>query len=245
MKFKLYISIVLAAASFMFLPLSSNALAQKTEQSYRSRYLPFNEKRPKPKTKEFTSHFVYHKMAQKLMQGAVNQTDYLGLRFRYTKSFDYDPLGEDTINQMMGLVFLIEQNQESDNRAEIEKSISAYLKLLQRHIANFDVVSRAVVLAKQNPKLGDVEKLMAIRQNLFENFTARTKGLDLDTAFQIVTLGEETAILKHMRQRILKTETLRRGLRIYHVHEVETAQGLRGVTYIDVTLPIKFLEDNF
>lgn len=210
------------------------------QQNQETTYRATGDKNIEPeKSVEYIGNLVYAEMARRLMEEDGVNVDFVILRSQYIKSEYYDPIGDEALEHLQMLAILA---QTADSPQEQEEMFWAYRTLLQRHIAHIGMVAQAIVFSKEDPRFGDVNKLRKIRNGLFNSIVHTGDGREPGTAFEIITLAEETAVLRNKRYKVTSTEHLERGIMRYNVHEIITDQGIKGVAFMNVTFPMKHLE---
>jgi hypothetical protein len=162
------------------------------------------------------------------------------LRSYYTQMPQYDPLGDATRREMISLAFTIQNDEDPDKRKE---AFDKYGALVSAHLGNFDVISQALVLSREDKIFGDPKFFEYMRAGLLRSIMYSGNGTSLVLAYDAMTLGEETALLKALRFRVLKTEPAMEGGMYYNMHEVMSPDHLKPFwVFVDVTKPMAFLE---
>lgn len=233
-KRDLFTALIIFSSS-LFAPLISHAQSDGI--------VPFTayqtDKKSKNQRLEYLGHVTYGVMANRLMREAPEKFDYVILRSQYMKSAHYDPMGERALQRLTKLAY--EVISASSDHAVIEP-LERYYELLERHIAHIGVVSQAIALSRDDERFGDTEKLQKIRSGLFQSIVKTGDGLKPETSYEIVTLSEETAVLRDSGATLIGTELIKQGIMQYHAHEIQTPEGIRGVLFTNVTFPMKHLE---
>ena len=189
---------------------------------------------------DYYGDFAYQKLARTLLeyQPRISRFDFTALRSEYTRTQQYDPIGEETLEAMRALAPKIQYAKDDEEAAPY---LEDYNILLRDHIAHIAVVAQAIILSRENSRFGDLKKLQAIRDGLLESLLKNGDGLKPETAYEIVTLAEETAVLRSGGYTLNGTQTYKTGVIYYNVHDVRTPDNLQGVVFTNVTLPMRHL----
>ena len=212
----------------------------QAQQDRETTYRAVRDKNVAPeKSVEYIGNLMYAEMARRLMEEDGVNVDFVILRSQYIKSDYYDPIGDETLDRLQILAILAQTSTDPQDKAQL---LAAYKMLLQRHIAHLGIVAQAIVFSKQSPMFGDLQKLQKIRNGLVNSIVTTGNGQTPETAFEIITLAEETAVLRNARYKVVKTDHLEQGIMRYNVHEIITDDGIKGVAFMNVTFPMKHLE---
>ena len=109
-------------------------------------------------------------------------------------------------------------------------------------LANIDVVSQAIVLAKDDKRFGDPNFFRWMRAGLLQSVLDSGDGVNLFRAYDVVTLGEDTALIGALHVKSIKIETRESGGDYYNLHTVTDADHTGPYTiFVDTTKPMTFL----
>lgn len=165
-------------------------------------------------------------------------------RFRrlYAETRQYDPIGDDTLDQLIQLSFEAENAPSEDIAA---RTYAEFRLLTKDHLANLSVVLYAASLARSNPQYGDVTFYNWVRDGLIRDVMISGNGKTFDDAYDVITLAEETALFYRLGLRSVTADYQTSGFYRYTRHQAENPQsGLRQRIYVNTTYPVKFLEKN-
>ncbi|MCK5374007.1 MAG: hypothetical protein KAJ40_01855 [Alphaproteobacteria bacterium] len=167
-------------------------------------------------------------------------TDVTTIRHLYPLTPYYDPFGTNIIERMTHFAYIADT---SDNPKEINEALKEYRDLLCKHLANLDVVDYALTLSKAKPRYGDEVLLKAVRDALLEDVKGtKIRGKTPDSAYVIVTYGEEIVLLNNLDAKVEKSKIYEVNKKFYNVHDVVYKDGRHSQLYIDLTNPIYLYE---
>lgn len=218
-QYSIYKNLLLACFVFSFMAFSFRA----NSENYSVVALPNYE--------EMASHALGDK--------PISDVDFNGLRGFYTQVRHYDPLGFDTIEHMKKLASMA--SKPDDNRKYAAQI--AYNAMLEKHVGNIDVVSNAIYLAERHPGFGNVYRLQKIEEGLIQSIIRSGPGTSLAQAYDILTLGEETALLRALNYDVIDKKMQKKGGTFYGIYTVQSrTDGQQREIFIDMTEPLKFME---
>lgn len=179
----------------------------------------------------------YRDIVDELHKGELRNGRIRTLRTFYPKTDDYTPFSKSIINRMTALAYMADT---STDQTQVNDALSEYRDLLNKHIANFDVITFALTMARANVMFGDSIMLKAVRDALIDDLTSMVNVGDTpERAYIISTYGEETFILEQMGATVKKSDIFKVGRSYYHVHDVENAKGEFQQVYTNITDPIR------
>ncbi len=210
------------------LALAMPALAQE-----RREYIP----PPLDYSADYTLGPQYRAMVRLAMARAP-EFNFMSFRSRYAMQPDYDPVGQAASADLLKRAYDVQSAPEPNHEAE-----RAYSEWLSAHLANLDVVTQALSLSRQDPRFGDLKMLMWMREGILRSVLQSGDGLSLASAYDVVTIGEETALLQVLGYNVLATQTLQSSTTFYNVHTVidDKTQSLRSI-FVNVTTPMRRLQ---
>ncbi len=154
----------------------------------------------------------------------------------YTGSIDYDPFAEDTKAKLYECAY---QALEGGSLEEKTSAADRCAALIDAHLANYDIVTAAIPLARQDARLGDVKFLSWMRGLLIERVMASGDGLSVKTPYVVYSVGEEGVVLARKKLKILESENLNTDTAYFRIHFVEDAKtGRQSRLYLDLTIPM-------
>lgn len=182
---------------------------------------------------QYQNKYMYKNWVERAKVQRHNNFPFYKLVIPYSNGPDYDPYAKTTTDKLYEYAYTASTSDDPQSRRD---AADHFQMLLEDHLGNFDVVSAAVPLVRQNVKLGDLEFLTWLRSGLAKRAIHSGHGLDLYSAKTIYSAGEETMIIRHMKVDIIDTETITDGTSFYHIHHFEDLYtGRPGKLYIDFT----------
>lgn len=219
---------------------SSPAFAQKAESSKNSdlelKITPREIQHYKKVSEGYTT--AYTDLMEEINRGRVDLARIRSLRAYYSKTKDYTPFSEGIINRMTAFGYIADT---STDQVEINDALVEYREILNKHIANFDVITFALTLARADVRYGDELLLNDIRKELIQDLMGGgfNMGKSPERAHTIATYGEETFILEQYGATVKDSEMFKVGRSFYNVHEIVLPNGDFEQIYMNVTDPIR------
>ncbi|NCT41800.1 MAG: hypothetical protein GW778_09100 [Alphaproteobacteria bacterium] len=161
------------------------------------------------------------------------------LRSLYVDTSQYDPIGEDTVNAMQKLAYIVQSDGDYDKRAQ---AIESYRNLVMMHMGNIRVVAQALAFAKLDSTFGSPRFFSWLRKGLVRDLISVGDGKSINSAYHIITLSEETVLIGQLGLRVINTVSADQGTLFYNMHEVENIKtGQRSTLFVNTTRPLVFL----
>ena len=182
----------------------------------------------------------YRRMVEQFLAGEPSPLSTNNFRAFYANTRQYDPIGTDAIARLQSLAAAV---TESKGAADREQALADYKDFLHQHLANLDVVGAALVLARQNPGLGDAAFLSKMYQKLLDAVRFPGAGKTVLTAYQVITVGEEKAVLDGLNADILQTLRRHAGSIYYNIYDLRDRKtGRKYAIFVNITVPIDYLQ---
>ncbi len=179
----------------------------------------------------------YSDILKEIKKGRIDVTRIGAIRTYYPKTMDYTPFSETIINRMTAFAYIADT---SSDQAEVNNALAEYQNLLDKHLANFDVLTFALTMARVDVRFGDELLINSIRKKMVEDLThGLLKGTGPDRAYIISTYGEETYVLEQYGGVVKNSELFKVGRSFYNVHDVELSDGTVEQIFMNVTDPIR------
>tara|TARA_R110002072_G_scaffold180003_1_gene336125 strand:- start:343 stop:1098 length:756 start_codon:yes stop_codon:yes gene_type:complete len=160
----------------------------------------------------------------------------LRLRGIYPRTSRYAPFAKQVIDKLVGYAYIVDTSKDS---LELNTALDDYRTLLDYHITNLDVLDLAITMARINIQFGDEQYFQTIKDGITAYITKRGKnGLTPDSAYKVLTYGEETYLLALTGGTIKKSLLYDVNGRYFNVHDIELPDGSPTQIYVDVTTPI-------
>ena len=161
------------------------------------------------------------------------------LRMLYPDTSQYDPIGDDVIDYMQKLAFTV---QRSEDPEEKEKALDQYRNLIMLHMGNIRVVAQALSFAKLDSVFGSQRFFAWMRKGLVGDIMRVGDGKTIDSAYNVITLSEETVLIGQLGFRVLDTQSVDSDGLFYNMHEIEDIRtGQKSMLYVNTTRPLRFL----
>ena len=165
-------------------------------------------------------------------------------RFRmlYAETSQYDPIGEDIIEQMQKLAFTVQNSKDEDSARE---ALDDYRALVMEHMANLRIIVQAQAFATIDQRFGSPDFFLWLRRGIMRNVLDSGDGNKLRSAYRIITLAEEEALMTQLGFRIVDTKSAEEGVYHYNMHDAEDLRnGQINTVFVDTSTPLEFLEKN-
>lgn len=179
---------------------------------------------------QYQSKFMYKRWVMRAQAHKSGEFPFYKLVIPYSKGPDYDPYATETLEKLYAHAF---KAQTSKKLEDIDEAMQSFEGLLSDHLGNYNVVNAALLLVRDNKNLGDLEFLSWLRNGLAARALNSGKGLDLYSAYDIYSIGEEDLILSNLNAEVISTETITDGSEFYHIHDYkDRITGLQNKVYI-------------
>jgi hypothetical protein len=111
------------------------------------------------------------------------------------------------------------------------------------HLANIDVVTMAYLLSHDDKRFGSPKFFEWMRKGLLQSVTYSGHGTSLKDAYDIITIGEETALLNYLGVRVVNTIAAESGAVYYNMHDVEDPKLDETYTvFVNTTKAMQYLD---
>lgn len=190
---------------------------------------------------QYTYKFMYERWVAKAHNYGKGEFPFHKIVEPYAKGPDYDPYSEDTLNVLYEHAYMAE-NAPSENEKLL--AIDKFKDLLDDHYGNLEVVTAGISLVRQNKDLGDLKFLNWLRAGLVERALTAGPGVDLFTAYDLYTSGEELLILRQKNAKVIEFEELSDGEHYYRIYTIEDKDsGSPSKVYFNFTQVMRGLID--
>lgn len=205
---------------------SSNALAQvvRLEDLAKRNYLAETRK------------IMNEEWSERLPDGV----DFMVLRRTYSNTDFYNPLSNDATKWLLDIA---KQALETKDPNKKEQLIKKYNIIRRDHVANYDVITAAWELARQDPMFGNHKFLNAIRRALFHSILRSGDGLSTKGAYDVITAEEEILLMKYLGFKVLDTIGHKEGFFFFNIHSViDTETKQHYEIFVNTTVPMQYME---
>lgn len=184
---------------------------------------------------------LYDTLVEEVMRdGNADFAKVRTLRTYYPNTQYYTPFSENLIKRMTAFAYIADT---AANLTEVNDALAEYRALLTQNIANFDVLTFALTLARADVRYGDEILLNDMRKLMIQDITnIHDVGKTPEKAYKIVTYGEETFVLEQLNAKVLESEVFQVSRSLFNVHEIETLDGEVEQIYMNVTSPLRNLK---
>ncbi len=186
----------------------------------------------------------YDNVLKTIYKSRKNLESNIGLlRSYYPYTKQYQPFAKPVLDEMTEYALLVDEVKDG---FEANDALLAYRKILNKHLVNLDVLSFAITMSKIDVRFGDKTFLQKVENLMLEDLLrkVKTRGRNPDTAFNIISYGEETRILQEIGGVVKKSELYKVGNVFYNVHDIEFKDGSYTQIYMNVTSPIRSVLKN-
>lgn len=179
----------------------------------------------------------YNAVLKELREGMREGGRINMLRTYYPQTKQYTPFSKNIIDLMTYQAYIADT---SADQAEINDALAQYRVLLNDHMANLDVITFALTLARVDVRYGDEIFIKKMRDGLIKSLTdLENIGKTPERAYMISSYGEETYVLNQYGGTLQKSEIHNVGRLFYNVHDIILPNGQFEQIYMDVTAPIR------
>lgn len=187
----------------------------------------------------FEQHANYSRLSRQALKMPQN-FNFNVFRAHYTQTEQFAPIADKIKDKLMNDAYVA---GNADTKAKRETALRSYQALVTKHLANIDVVMLALTLSRENPQLGSPRVFEWLRDGILDTVKYSGDGTNLHYAYNVVTMGEEPALMRELKVNVLKTDFHHEAFEYYNVHLVKDAKGKTREIYVDVSIPLKILED--
>ncbi len=183
----------------------------------------------------------YNRMVREALTNQHDRFYFAFFRGYYSETPQYDPLAEQILKKIQDYAYVIKNDSDPYKRKEAQKK---YTNLLLKHLANIDIVTQAYLLSKDDIRFGEHKFFSWLRRGLLESIKKSGNGKSLMHAYDVITLGEETALLSALGIKVLKTIPAEQAQVYYNMHDVKDLRSGREYSiFVNITKPMLYLED--
>ncbi len=158
------------------------------------------------------------------------------LRSYYPRTEQYTPFSKRILDKMTRYASAIE---DETDREVINKNLLSYRDLVSKHLMNFEILSFALTMSRIDVRFGSDVFFEKVRQALIDSFYVEGMGKTPESAYYIVSYGEETYILEKIGGVIKNSELYKVHRKYYNVHDILGKNGEYQQIFMDVTVPIR------
>lgn len=179
-------------------------------------------------------------MVRSILSQFPQRFDFMRFRSLYSQTRQYDPIGEETLERMDRLSYTAASDKDPEKSG---MALLEYQALVADHLAHLGVVMRAAALAREDKRFGNPEFFQWMREGLMQSVTISGDGRSLKGAYDVITLTEETMLLRALGYKLENTLPRHEGFVYYNMNEVQDLRtGEKLTLFVNTTYPMRFLE---
>jgi hypothetical protein len=176
---------------------------------------------------------TYEEMVAKLKQGDLS-VDFTDLRMKYAASPQYDPEeGSEEVGKMY----------QALNKKDFQGALDIANSVLEKQYVNIDahMVASAAYAGLNNDAMAKLHHDIAA--GLLRSILGSGNGASVATAYKVISIAEEYALMRAMGWRPQKQSYLHQGARSYDEMEMlDTKDNSTLTVYFDTTLSDQLIE---
>lgn len=158
------------------------------------------------------------------------------LRNYYPMTQVYVPFSRTLIEELTQYAYTADTTKDV---AKSNQALTKYRQLVSTHLANLDVIDFALMMSRSDVKFGDEFFYKKVYDSLIESlYYGKKDGLSAESAYRIVTYGEETYVLSQYDGEVRETELFKVGGQYYNVHSIDLFNGEFIQLYTNITAPV-------
>ena len=166
--------------------------------------------------------------------------DFMKLRSLYSRSHQYDPIGNRTLKDLNDLAYIAITDKDQER---VKTALFGYNTIVKDHIAHIDIVLQALILAREDKRFGDPEFLEWVKEGLINTIIISGDGRTLQGAYDVITLSEETILFNRLGMKQLESKAVKEGAIYYNMHDVRQVDtNEKRSIFINTTIPMKYME---
>lgn len=151
----------------------------------------------------------------------------------YAQTSQYDPFGEETKDTLYRHAF---NHLNAKDEADKAEAALDFRTKLEKHIGNFDVVTAAISILREQPSLYDMKTLQMIRGLMIERLMESGTGNGVRSAYRIYSASEEVFLLMMRGVERVHTQEITTEAMSYNIHMVRNVKtDHEEIIYTDIT----------
>jgi hypothetical protein len=176
---------------------------------------------------------TYEEMVAKLKQGDLS-VDFTALRMKYAASPQYEP--EEGSDEVGGMY-------QALNKKDFQGALDIANSILEKQYVNIDahMVASDAYAGLNNDAMAKLQHDIAA--GLLRSILGSGNGASVETAYKVISIAEEYALMRAMGWRPQKQSYLHQGARSYDEMEMlDTKDNSTLTVYFDTTLSDQLME---
>lgn len=187
-------------------------------------------------SKDYTPQ--YEDLVEDMRAGRLEvKRSMLRLRNFYTYTRHYDPFSKAVIDEMVEYAYIADT---SDDTIAVNQALANYRELLNKHLANLDVVSYALMLSRLDVRYGDEYFLKKVRDSIRTLWDGQEGvGKEPQHPYKVVTFAELQYVVGTYGGEVVKSDVYTVGKQFFDVRDIVTEDGDYVQVFFDITKPIR------
>lgn len=182
----------------------------------------------------------YDQMVRKAVVAWPQSYDFRHLRTLYSRTRQYDPLGEDTLARLSALSYAVETARDPKEK---ERKAGEFQDLVLEHLASPAIVFQALSLARENRIYGDPAFYEWVAKGLEDRVMNVYNGRSMKQAVILITLADEALFFNRLGAKSVYSELVSDGAQFYYIHLAEDLKtGKQFEVYTNASIPMRVLK---
>jgi len=182
----------------------------------------------------------YNKMAREALKDKPKRFGFMRFRSLYSRTRQYDPIGENTLKSLNNLAYIVFNEQDPDR---IKTALFGYQSIVSDHLAHLGVVMQALSLAREDRRFGNPSFFEWVKEGIIRTVVISGDGFTLQGAYDVITLEEETVLFHRLGIKPVESRAVKEGFIYYNMHDVEeVGTKAKRAVFVNTTIPMKYLE---
>lgn len=189
---------------------------------------------------DFQARPYYNQMVRDALRNKPSRFDFMKFRIFYSQTPQYDPISTTALDQMNDYAYIVMNDSDPER---VKSAILAYQTVVSNHLANLDVVLQAISLSKQDKRFGNPAFFQWMRDGLMKSVVISGSGYSLQQAYDVITMQEETMLLRRLGFRPTESVQRKEGIIFYNMHTVmDPKTGKERTIFVNTSIPMRVLE---
>ena len=170
-------------------------------------------------------------------------TDFGYMRYLYTRMAFYEPETDLLLEQLFAKANSIKTFKSQNGLDAYQKAVEDYSEFITMHMAHSDIMWGASILAAENPIFGSSDLYLKTYQALRRSLLGSGDGKTPESAYKILTWGEEKILLAALGLQSIETEAVSSDIARYNIHRVYNPKTDKSfILFINTTFPMHVRE---
>lgn len=234
-----WLTIILCMSSVWVWP----CLAQSESKPQDDKLILSPGERAVPQAPDFFSYFFqpqYNQMVRTAVLTWPKPFNFRQMRAMYSRTRQYDPLGEGILKKLSDLSYAIETDKDPASR---DRKFGVFQGLVLDHLGNIDVVLQALAMARRNSGYGDSGFYEWVVKGTETEILMRRHGRSIKDSYVLITMADEALIFNRLGVKSTYAELVSDGKRFYYIHLAENLKTHEQFElYTDASIPMRVLK---